>query len=86
MAIRADLTHSLLLLWRDDAWKLFSTHTFKCGNSDESSVLAEIGQKILKKYNGLPLAVKVLENFLRSKDDAEEWKRISNNQIWELKC
>ncbi|KAL4389820.1 hypothetical protein AHAS_Ahas03G0083300 [Arachis hypogaea] len=84
MAIRADLTHSLSPLSRDYAWKLFSTHAFKCGNSDESPVLAEIGQKILKKCNGLPLAVKVLGSLLRSKDDADEWERISNSQIWEL--
>ncbi|RYR69470.1 hypothetical protein Ahy_A03g016026 [Arachis hypogaea] len=47
MTIGAELTHSPSLISRDDAWKSFSTHAFKCANPEESPVLTENGKKIL---------------------------------------
>ncbi|XP_061354236.1 putative disease resistance RPP13-like protein 1, partial [Gastrolobium bilobum] len=83
-AICVDLTHSLSLLSHEDTWKLFSSHAFKSGNPDEHPVLTQIGKKIVKKCNGLPLAAKTLGSLLRSKEDAEEWESISNSRIWDL--
>ncbi|PNX95127.1 disease resistance rpp13-like protein 1-like [Trifolium pratense] len=83
--IRADLTHSLSLLSHDDTWKLFASHAFKSGNpNDELPILAQIGQKIVKKCNGLPLAAKALGSLLRTKVDEEEWKCVCYSRIWEL--
>ncbi|XP_027356764.1 putative disease resistance RPP13-like protein 1 [Abrus precatorius] len=73
-AVCADLTYSLSLLSYEDTWKLFSSHAFKSGNLDQHPVLAQIGQKIVNKCNGLPLAAKTLGSLLRGKEDAEEWK------------
>ncbi|GAU46040.1 hypothetical protein TSUD_268830, partial [Trifolium subterraneum] len=83
--IRADLTHSLSLLSHDDTWKLFASHAFKSGNpNDEHPILAQIGQKIVKRCNGLPLAAKALGSLLRTKVDHEEWKCVCYSRIWEL--
>lgn len=84
VAIRADLTHCLSLLSHEDTWKLFSSHAFKSGKPDEHPVLAQIGRKIVKKCNGLPLAAKALGSLLHSKEDAGEWECICNSRIWEL--
>ncbi|XP_058783064.1 putative disease resistance RPP13-like protein 1 [Vicia villosa] len=82
--IRADLTHSLSFLSHEDTWKLFTSHAFKSGNPNEHPILAQIGQKIVKKCNGLPLAAKALGSLLRTKEDVEEWEGICYSRIWEL--
>ncbi|KEH17610.1 NBS-LRR type disease resistance protein [Medicago truncatula] len=81
--IGADLNHSLSHLSHEDTWKLFASHAFKSVNPTEHPMLAQIGQKIVKKCNGLPLAAKALGSLLRTKD-VGEWEGICYSRIWEL--
>ncbi|XP_044471211.1 putative disease resistance protein RGA4 [Mangifera indica] len=46
--------------------------------------LKEIGVKIVKKCNGLPLAAETLGGLLRGKPNSEEWEKVLNRRVWDL--
>ncbi|KAK9911596.1 hypothetical protein M0R45_035492 [Rubus argutus] len=67
-----------------DGWLLFEKHAFKNRGVGARSDLEKIGRQIVKKCNGLPLAIKSLGGLLRSKRTVREWKIILDSAIWEL--
>ncbi|RDY01106.1 putative disease resistance RPP13-like protein 1, partial [Mucuna pruriens] len=71
-------------LCEDDSWMLFAKHVFGYANLTVHPNLRKIGKEIVKKCKGLPLALKTLAGILRSKDDAREWYKVLNSQIWDL--
>ncbi|XP_030963466.1 putative disease resistance RPP13-like protein 1 [Quercus lobata] len=81
--MRPVFIHRLLHLSDGDCGRLFAKHAFNTSNSDDP-ILTEIGQKIVTKCAGLPLAAKTLGCLLHSKVEAEEWDRILNSTIWDL--
>ena len=83
--IRANLTHFPPFLSQEATWELFSSHAFKSLNSNEPSrVLTEIGQKIVQRCGGLPLATITLGSLLNSKEDSEEWENVCTSKLWDL--
>ncbi|EEF37064.1 putative disease resistance RPP13-like protein 1 [Ricinus communis] len=76
--------HHLTELSDHDCWLLFSKHAFGEGNSAAHPELAILGQEIVRKCRGLPLAAKALGGVLRSKRDTKEWERIFKSLLWEL--
>nr|GEX32775.1 NB-ARC domains-containing protein [Tanacetum cinerariifolium] len=70
-------------LSHNDAFSLFGRHA---GISDFESypTLRLHGEGIVKKCDGLPLALKALGSLLRTKTDEEDWKQLLNNEIWML--
>ncbi|XP_027344010.1 putative disease resistance protein At3g14460 [Abrus precatorius] len=83
----AQITHTLHIhelknLTDENCWHILATHAFGKEGYDKYPYLEEIGRKIARKCNGLPLAAKTLGGLLRSKVDAEEWNRIENSNLW----
>ncbi|XP_075634810.1 putative disease resistance RPP13-like protein 1 [Castanea sativa] len=71
-------------LSEEDCWLLFANHAFENGKSDEFPELKKIGEEIIKKCDGLPLAAKTLGCLLHSKLDVEDWNKILKSEIWSL--
>ncbi|GAB4841385.1 hypothetical protein Ancab_022115 [Ancistrocladus abbreviatus] len=72
-------------LSNEDGWSLFSRYAFQSGSSiGADSQLVKIGQKIVEKCDGLPLAIKILASLLRSKSEREQWEKVLDSSIWDL--
>ena len=81
--MRADNYHHLLRpLSHNDCWSVFVEHVFEGKNVDEYPILKSIGEEIVQKCNGLPLAAKVVGGLLCSKLHVEAWKCVLGSNIW----
>ncbi|XP_040990996.1 putative disease resistance RPP13-like protein 1 [Juglans microcarpa x Juglans regia] len=78
--------YNLKKLQGEDCWTLFSKHAFHSGNSDAHPELEVIGRQIVKRCDGLPLAVKTIGALLWSKLDVSEWNKTPRSEIWDLSC
>ncbi|XP_077215891.1 putative disease resistance protein RGA3 [Tasmannia lanceolata] len=76
--------YNLGCLDEDDSWSLFRGRAFIVESSDVSPNLAAIGKEIVKKCNGLPLAIEALGGLLRSNTDENKWKNIHESEMWEI--
>ncbi|KAL6288839.1 hypothetical protein ACE6H2_006349 [Prunus campanulata] len=77
-------TSELEPLSHEDCWSILAQYAFGNVSCSAYPRLEEIGKKIARKCNGLPLAAQTLGGMLRSKLDFEVWNRVLNNSIWEL--
>ncbi|PON74273.1 NB-ARC domain, LRR domain containing protein, partial [Parasponia andersonii] len=68
----------------EDGWLLFAKHALLDVDSKECSDLQEIGENIVHKCKGLPLAIKSLGGLLPHERNKEKWIDILNSEIWEL--
>ncbi|KAK8299366.1 hypothetical protein V6Z11_D05G318200 [Gossypium hirsutum] len=66
-------TYRLDVLSDDDCW-----------NPAKHPDLMAIGEAIVKRCGGLPLAAKALGGLLRCKPDADEWKKILHSNFWDI--
>ncbi|XVF82113.1 hypothetical protein PTKIN_Ptkin16aG0018600 [Pterospermum kingtungense] len=76
--------HDLKMLRKEDCWTLFAKHAFGDMHPEADSTLKGIGEEIVKKCKGLPLAIKTLGSLLRSEVETEEWNNVLNSKIWDL--
>ncbi|PWA77150.1 NB-ARC domains-containing protein [Artemisia annua] len=72
-------------LSHDDAMCLFAQHALGENNFDSYQRLKAPGEGIVRKCDGLPLALIALGRLLRTKEDEVEWKEIEDSEIWSLK-
>ncbi|KAL4336520.1 putative disease resistance RPP13-like protein 1 [Arachis hypogaea] len=70
-------------LSEDYCWSVFAENA-SFPESNGRAALEEIGKKIVKKCDGLPLAAETLGRLLRTKHDVEEWNKILMSHIWEF--
>ncbi|KAL6329304.1 hypothetical protein AAG906_016196 [Vitis piasezkii] len=68
------------LLWLVPVQKL----AFENGDSSGQSQLEAIGEQIVHKCQGLPLAIKAMGSLLHSKVEAREWDDVLNSELWDL--
>ncbi|XP_022637882.1 putative disease resistance RPP13-like protein 1 [Vigna radiata var. radiata] len=76
--------HLLQVLRKDYCWDLFAKHAFQSPNSQLDPDFMEIGKKIVKKCNGLPLALKTMGNLLYNKPSLREWESIMKSEMWDF--
>ncbi|XP_062026914.1 putative disease resistance protein RGA1 [Rosa rugosa] len=67
-----------------DCLALFSSIAFFERQEDEANGFGAIGEEIVKKCKGLPLAAKTLGSLVWCKKTREEWQDVLNSKIWEL--
>uniref|UniRef100_A0A5B7CHV8 Putative disease resistance protein RGA3 n=1 Tax=Davidia involucrata TaxID=16924 RepID=A0A5B7CHV8_DAVIN len=68
----------------EDCLSLFVSWAFKDGKEREHPNLMKIGEEIVKKCKGVPLAVRTLGSLLYMKIDEGEWLFVRDNEIWKL--
>ncbi|PRQ20643.1 putative P-loop containing nucleoside triphosphate hydrolase [Rosa chinensis] len=67
-----------------DCLALFNRFAFLDREEDEANGFGAIGEEIVKKCKGLPLAAKTLGSLVWHKETREEWQDVLNSKIWEL--
>ncbi|GAU46061.1 hypothetical protein TSUD_401400 [Trifolium subterraneum] len=76
--------HNLKQLKKSECWSMFVKHAFHGRNASDYLDLESIGEKILEKCGGLPLAVKTLGSLLRRKFSKREWVKILETDLLRL--
>ncbi|KAL8113160.1 hypothetical protein AgCh_020471 [Apium graveolens] len=76
--------HHLNQLGPSHCLSLLARHALGKNDFEEHLDLKEIGEKILKKCKGLPLAVKMLGGLLRTKQFPHQWEDILKSKILDL--
>ncbi|KAG4150044.1 hypothetical protein ERO13_D05G371100v2 [Gossypium hirsutum] len=67
-----------------DCLSIFAQHALKARNFDGHLQFKEIGENIVRRCNGLPLAAKAIGSLLRSVTDHSEWEKVYESEIWDL--
>ncbi|XVF82298.1 hypothetical protein PTKIN_Ptkin16aG0035000 [Pterospermum kingtungense] len=80
----ASHAHSLEILSEDDCLSVFAQHSLGARDFAGHPNLKEVGEKIVRKCNGSPLAAKTLGGLLRTSVKYDAWKRILESEIWKL--
>lgn len=70
------------LLTPEHCLSLLAQHARK--SFQERPDFGEVGQGLVKKCQGLPLAAKVLGGILRTKHSVREWIDVLNSKLWDL--
>ncbi|XP_039019803.1 putative disease resistance RPP13-like protein 1 [Hibiscus syriacus] len=76
--------HHLKKLSNDDCLLILTCHALRAKNFDEYPNLKAVGERIVERCKGLPLAAKTLGGLLRTKVNQGEWEDILTSKIWDL--
>ncbi|KAF5445497.1 hypothetical protein F2P56_034544 [Juglans regia] len=64
---------------------IFTRHALDARDFSAHPYLKDIGEEIVSRCKGLPLAVKTIGGVLRSKhEDRNEWEKVLKNKIWDI--
>jgi Leucine-rich repeat (LRR) protein len=63
---------------------VFTQHALGASNFSAHPNLKDIGEKIIEKCKGLPLAAKTLGGLLRTTLDNDKWEGILKSKIWDI--
>jgi hypothetical protein len=77
-------THHLQVLSNDACLSLFTQHALGASDFSADRTLQDIGEKIVEKCQGLPLAAKTLGGLLRTTRDRVEWEEVLKSKIWDI--
>ncbi|EOY20382.1 LRR and NB-ARC domains-containing disease resistance protein, putative [Theobroma cacao] len=81
--------YPLQKLSQENCLSVFTQHALRANDFSGHPEVKEVGEIIVKKCKGLPLAAKAIGGLLRTSLDYEAWKGISESEIWgipEEKC
>jgi Leucine-rich repeat (LRR) protein len=76
--------YSLKELSNDVCLSILAHHALGTRDFSAHLNLKDIGEEIVKRCKGSPLAAKVLGGVLRSKMDRDEWEDVLKSKIWDL--
>ncbi|XP_020972450.1 disease resistance protein RGA2-like [Arachis ipaensis] len=84
--VGSNLVIKLEGLPENECWRLFTKCAFQEEKEEEKYPrLKQIGEQIVKKCKGVPLAITTLGCLLRSKShDENEWRKIRDSEVWNL--
>jgi len=77
-------SYALEALSPKDCLSLFVKWAFKEGEEEKYPNLVDIGKEIVKKCNGVPLAVRTLGSSLFSNFDTSQWEFVMDSNLWNL--
>jgi hypothetical protein len=77
-------TYHLQVLSNGDCLSLFTQHALGANDFSAHPNLQDIGEEIVTRCKGLPLALKTLGGLLRTKRDRGEWEDILKSKIWNI--
>ncbi|XP_027913439.1 putative disease resistance protein RGA3 [Vigna unguiculata] len=77
-------SYPLKALSEDDSWSLFKQYAFG-PNTQERKELTVIGEEIVRKCVGSPLAIKTLGSCLRDENEVTQWKNVKESEIWDIR-
>ncbi|KAM5577447.1 hypothetical protein ABKV19_008007 [Rosa sericea] len=77
--------HSLEGLPHKDCMSLFIKRAFKKGEEQRYQHLIEIGEDIVKKCGGVPLAVATVGSMLYLKTDEHQWLSVRDDDMWSIR-
>ncbi|XP_039019819.1 putative disease resistance protein At1g59780 [Hibiscus syriacus] len=80
--------HDLQCLNKEQSWELFQKIAFaqpSIGNFKDEGKMKDLGEKMVERCAGLPLAIVVLGGILVTKDSVNEWEKVAENVIPYLK-
>ncbi|XVF81947.1 hypothetical protein PTKIN_Ptkin16aG0003200 [Pterospermum kingtungense] len=80
----ASRPHALKGLSENDCLFVFAQHALGATDFGGHPNLKEVGEKIVRKCSGLPLAAKTLGGLLRTNVDHDAWKDMLESEIWKL--
>ncbi|XP_074560287.1 LOW QUALITY PROTEIN: putative disease resistance protein RGA3 [Curcuma longa] len=84
--MRADFVHHVEKMHQDSGWELIRKIIFGDGEDVIISELKEVGMEIVKKCDGLPLAIKVIAGVLFHKERTKrEWEKVIKSDLWSMK-
>ncbi|KAK9283487.1 hypothetical protein L1049_011733 [Liquidambar formosana] len=75
--------YTLKSLSKDNSWCLFEQLAFKPRQMEENPELVAVGEEILEKCRGIPLAIRTVARLLFEKNSYTEWLDVKN-ELWEL--
>ncbi|XVF18941.1 hypothetical protein REPUB_Repub11eG0067100 [Reevesia pubescens] len=67
-----------------DCLSIFTRHALGARDFSGHPELKEVGENIVRKCNGLPLAAKAIGGLLRTTMDQHAWRNVSESEIWDL--
>ncbi|KAL6327936.1 hypothetical protein AAG906_031280 [Vitis piasezkii] len=71
-------------LSNNDCLSLFTQQALRTRNFDAHPHLKEVGEEIVRRCKGLPLAAKALGGMLRNQLSRDAWANILTSRIWDL--
>ncbi|XP_064987230.1 putative disease resistance protein RGA3 [Musa acuminata AAA Group] len=81
--MKATYTRQAEKMDENSGWILLGKTVFEAGGEDDMRTLEEVGRKIVRKCDGLPLAIKAIAGVLISKDrSTAEWEQVLENDAW----
>ncbi|XP_022717248.1 putative disease resistance RPP13-like protein 1 isoform X2 [Durio zibethinus] len=68
----------------DDCLSIFTQHALGARDFNRHLEFKDVGQNIVRRCSGLPLAAKVIGGLLRTTRDRGAWEKIYESEIWDL--